>query len=244
MLNVLLKSVLLLLIVFVPVFSNQLQQEPTQVIIKGRVVDNANKPVPQATIYLSTRSTKKTEIFIGTDDIIELFVANDSGEFCINNNFQPDTELVLYATTPVSNKYFMIIAPPFYSLYPNPYTGRTVLLTKEPQIQLNNVPLSVKYGRANIYFNNKDGKPFFSKQKDWIPMVLRIRDSDNKEIASTVFSSKSKYVENSIFFLALPEGCWQIEIFFVEGQKLAVKPIIKTLCFNSSQPTDYSIIVE
>lgn len=208
------KALLLLLVLLVlSTTAGTVKSSQRIYIIKGRVVDDKGHPVPNAIIVLQPISEGET-----IDRIIEYHKADTAGKFCIRETSDAlITELTLYITAPEPPNAEVPIKPPFSGLHelgPS-FSGQKIAVRENQVVNLQDVPLQVRYGMVLLHIQNK-GKDRLAKKviKDSsaLEMKLRVRDSKGDLLSEESISKKSFGLNNTVLAIALPEGEWRLEL--------------------------------
>jgi hypothetical protein len=175
--------------------------------VRGRVVDDANRPIAHAMIVL--------------DDVHQIFFSESDA----NGNFVRESHCsrspikrFLFATSPFVLGGIVPIDSPeyrFWKLGPA-FAGKPIVLKRNEVLDVGDVRAQVYYSKVTITFQNSGGKQLFGADVDWRTVWLRVRNQQGRVVSETGMSLNNlethvRKVEN-VVEMFLPEGDWYFEI--------------------------------
>jgi len=201
--------------------------------VRGRVVDEDHQPVAHAYVVLDAGLTKTWE------DVTYFVEADDSGHFSFfepEKTTNPSRQRFLYAIGPIPGSSYSPVKPPFNRiprLFQKRFAARSVLIKKNDEIDVGDVPIRIKYGTIDIELQDPLGRPLLKDASSWRYVWLRIRNHQGNTVSYGGLSmsdiDKAVNVRQSSITLALPEGSWYVDVSLKEdkGPRLtSSQPII------------------
>lgn len=204
--------------------------------VRGRVLDDFNKPVAHAMIVL--------------DDSHQVFVseANAEGNFTHDTKcWQSPIKRILFVTSPFVLDGIVPIRPPDYqfSKLGSSFAGQPIVLKKNELLNVGDVRPQVYFSQLIVTIRNSAGHPLFKPNIDWRLVWLRVRDKDHRDVTFTSLSINSieAYVRKSenVLTIFLPEGEWFLELspfedegpWFISSESVVVR--------RSNSPTEITL---
>lgn len=182
-------------------------------IIRGRVVDAARRPVAHAIVSLHPTRQADTGTVESVDGLIELYETDADGRFRIPLSPSTQQQAMLYVTTPVPPNAYAPLTVPFTDLTgASLLPGQPIVINKNGDADVGEVPVNVRYGTATVYLQDSAGTPLFGRDSNRLPIWLRVRDARGDIGSEGDVPSRAIRDDNSSIVIALPEGVWNVEV--------------------------------
>lgn len=204
--------------------------------VRGRVVDDSNKPIAHAMIVL--------------DDVHQVFFSksDDDGKFVLESHcWQSPSKRILFVTSPFELGAITPIEPPefrFSKLGPS-FSGQPIVLKKGEVLNIGNVHAQVYYSQVVVTLCNSTGQPLFRDDFDWRNIYLRFRGHNHHIVAETSISAENLeiYVRKSdnVIPMHLPEGKWYLEINPLDDKGPWYKSAIPIVVHRSNSPMEITL---
>jgi len=204
--------------------------------VRGRVIDDSNKPVAHAMIVL--------------DDVHHVFFSesDSNGNFIRESHCtQSPIKRILFVTSPFVLGGIVPIDPPdyrFLKLGPS-FAGQSVVLKRNETLNVGDVRPQVYFSKLVVTFQNSEGKRLFPSNVDWRLVWLRVRDKDRRVVTFTSMSINEleTYVRKSenVISVYLPEGEWLLELSPFEDKGPWYKSSTPIVVRRSSGPSEITL---
>lgn len=187
--------------------------------ITGRVVDDFGKPISEATATIAP-VTDKTECFDCISEVKDFTETDGKFTLKIYRKKLASAEHFLWITVDEGRDFLGTLDAPFYFLRKQDisFNGKLVILGKNKKIDIGDVKVQIRYGKAVLDFSSYFTKSKINKDTwDWGDFFINIITA--KKAKSVHFSGISqeqirRYVDKttSKLKISIPEGKWKIEI--------------------------------
>lgn len=185
--------------------------------IRGRVIDKAGRPVARALVTLHPTRPPKRSTGATVDGLIESYETDAYGRFSIPSSPGMLQAVTLYVTTPVPPKAYAPLSAPFKDLTgASLIPGHDIVVNKNGDTDVGDVPVIVQYGTAILYLQDLAGSPLFGAYDNRLPIRLRVRNAHRDVVSEGYVPSSGIHDDTSSIALALPEGGWNIEVAVVK----------------------------
>jgi hypothetical protein len=182
-------------------------------IIRGRVVDAARRPVAHAIVTLHPTRQADTGTVESSDGLIELYETDADGRFSIPSSPSTQQQAVLYVTTHVAPNAYVPLTAPFTDLTgASLLPGQPIVINKNGDTDVGEVPVNVRYGTATVYLQDSAGTPLFGRDSKRLPIRLRVRDARGDIVSEGDVPSRAIRDDYSSIVIALPEAVWNVEV--------------------------------
>ena len=199
--------------------------------VRGRVVDDTNKPVAHARIVLDDTEL----VFFSESDADGHFIRE-------SHCWRSPMSRVLFVTSSFAIGGIVPIDPPDYYFWKlgEAFAGKPIVLKKNEVLDVGDVRVQVYYSKLAIRFQNSNGKPLFGGNMNWRLVWLRVRNERHRVVAETSlpFDNLEPHVRKAenIIIMYLPEGEWHLEISPFENKGPWLKASGPVVVRRSNQP--------
>lgn len=235
-------AILLLLVLYFPIEAQTpypvrpFNPDEFNCAVRGRVLDDANKPVARAMTVLDS------------DHQIFFFESDSEGKFFLDTKcWNPVAERILFVTSPFDLSGIVPIEPPDYcfSRLGAAHSGQPIVLKENEVLEVGDVHVQVYYSNVIIKFLNQADAPLFRKNIDWGLVWLRVRNERGRVVHEGGMSNYSinKYVRpsESSISIYLPEGKWFFEISPHEHEGPWYKTAVPVEVYRSNSPIELTL---
>lgn len=217
--NIFVPAFFFLTIIF---FINAAGQEEGRCAIRGRVVDETQKPVANAYLHWYPK-------YGGGLDFISVFSKSDE-----NGNFEyregcPSGDLTLYVTSSLTFENYAPVLPPFaHNSKPDRKAkGLQIKSVRKDAAELGNVSVQIYYSTVSIRFTDEAGNNLLPEKKDWENVVLSFKDKSGKLFSEEKLTAdeieKAVRIADSTLTVDLPAEDWSVEINLTQSKKNRLK---------------------
>ena len=201
--------------------------------VRGRVLDDSNKPVAHAMIVLDDSH----QVFFSESDAEGRFLREA-------NCWRPVNKRILFVTSPFVLGAIVPIDPPdyYFAKLGSAFSGQPIMLKKNEVLDVGDVHIQVYYSRVAVKFQNRAGAPLFPENVDWRLVWLRVCDERGRIVEETSMSINQleNYVRlsESVIPMYLPEGKWYLEISPHEDKGPWFKTNVPVIVQRSNSPME------
>jgi hypothetical protein len=182
-------------------------------VISGRVVNAARRPVAHAIVTLHPTLRTNTGSAESVDGLLELYETDADGKFSIPSPSPTQQQAVLYVTTPVPPGAYAPLTAPFTDLTgASVLPGQPVVINKNGDTHVGDVPVNVRYAMATVYLQDAAGAPLLGRDGKRSPIRLRVRDARGSVVSEGDVPSRAIRDDDSSIVIAVPEGVWNFEV--------------------------------
>lgn len=181
--------------------------------INGRVVDKAGKPVAHARVTFHPTRLSDRNGGGPVDGLIESYETDADGKFSIPSSPSMLQEVTLHAATPLPPKAFAPVRAPFTDLTgARIIPGKPIVVSKNGDTDVGDVPLTVLYGLVILRLQDVAGSPCFKRNRDHPVMRLRVRSANGHAVSEGDVPASAIDDDTSSIGIALPQGQWKVEV--------------------------------
>ena len=201
--------------------------------VRGRVVDDSNKPIAHAMVVL--------------DDVHQVFFSESDaeGNFVRESHCWRSPIKRILVTSPLVLGGIAPIAPPDFGFSKLGSSGQRIVLRKNEVLNVGTVHAQVYYSQVFVTFRNSKGQPLFRDDINWRLVWLRVRNKNHHIVAETGISINEleTYVRKSenVIPMHLPEGEWYIEISPFEDKGPWYKSAAPVVVRRSNSPMEVTL---
>lgn len=199
-------------VLLTPLGARPLRAQAGDIVISGRVVDSAQRPVAGALVAIHS-SSRGGRVAKSSDGLVAQYAAGPDGRFSIPTSDAPAGRSVLYVTTPVDPDAFTPLSPPFTDLSGTPLIkGSPVRVDRAVGLNVGDVHVSTRMERVTLLLRDSSGARVFSEADEGPVPVLQVRDFRGDVVALGGVPAKAFRRDKSLIVLALPEGAWKLSV--------------------------------
>jgi hypothetical protein len=184
-----------------------------KVIVTGRVLDGAGKPVEGAAVFVEMLNSFSNSLIIqGTSEA--------DGRFRYESDVSHSTsnERRMFVIGPGSEDTLEFLTGPYYFAQERrpQITGIPIEIQIGQEVNVGDVEVQAWRGVVVVSLRDSQGKPLLPDLESWTKAVVRIRSPRGKVIAGTALNlnidRKAIRVSDSAIAIGLPEGKFIIEV--------------------------------
>lgn len=225
---------ILLMVLSIPTFGQSKQSKACAV--KGRVLDDANKPVPNAVILVDAPPT-------GWEDLIISESSDSEGRFNyhLTNCPFPELSRTLFVTSKPSFENYVPFSAPFLrsKIAGNKYAGQTIKNKTKDVLDVGDIKVQVTFTTVAIKFVDPEGNNLLDA-KDWADVWFKLKIATGLWVSQGGLSKSDQQnavrPKESTILMELPEGQWQIELSRNWGKKPWLKPDVMVNVARGDSP--------
>lgn len=188
-------------------------REPEPCSVRGRVLNDAGAPVPNAPVLVDAGPPTTWE------DFIEIDKADDEGYFSyrLEQCPFPGETRTLYVTSPVSYDNYVPFSAPFLrdGRAGRAFAGTVVRGKRRGDVELGDVRVQVMFTAVTLKLVGRDGRPLLA-EGEWGGVSFRLKTSRGVRVSERSLSAlkvePAVRAGESAIVMELPEGEWSIEI--------------------------------
>lgn len=216
-------NILILSLIFsVAAFSQS--KQPKACVIKGRVLDDSNKPLPKAEVVVDAPPR-------GWEDLIINDSSDSQGRFNYRLDYCPfpESSRTLFVTTTPSYEHYVPFHIPFLrsKIAGDKYAGQVIKNKTKSDLDVGDIKVQVTFTTVTIKFVDLEGNNLLSG-KDWANVWFKIKTENGIWVSESGLSINNQKTavqsKDSAILMDLPEGKWQIELSRSWGRKPWLKP--------------------